>query len=86
MSGSEYGKRTGQHEQRTQQASLMVPYCDCGDYCAWCTDLDGTKCDICGTVYTADECPECSSTDWARDERARRAADQAAEDAAQEGE
>lgn len=72
MSGPEHGKRTGQHQQRKQQASLI--------------DEDAARCYRCGAFFTADECPECADTDWARDERARRAVDQAAEDAAQEGE
>ena len=37
MTGSEYGRKTGQHEQPKQQAELqMRNYCDCGDYCEWC--------------------------------------------------
>lgn len=48
MTGAAYGKLTGQHEQRRQQAELI--------------EDDARRCEVCGTVYTSDACPECEDS------------------------
>lgn len=48
MTGAAYGKLTGQHEQPRQQAALI--------------EADERRCEVCGTCYTTDECPECEES------------------------